>query len=223
MKKLYIVGSGGFGREVLWLVRRINRAAVERGCNPFWDIVGFIDDNPLFQGMIQDDCPIIGDCNYLGNLDMDVYVVIAIGTSSVRKQVAEKLSNYNHVHLATLVDPSVIFSERVELGDGCIICAGSILTVGIKIGNHVIINLDCTIGHDSVIGDYVTIYPSVNISGNVQIGEETELGTGTQIIQGKRIGKRSILGAGAVVVRDIADRCMAVGSPAKTVKFFDLG
>lgn len=109
----------------------------------------------------------------------------------------------------------------MTIGEGSIICAGTILTVDISIGNHVIINLDCTLGHDDIIHDFVTIYPSVNISGNIVVGECVELGTGMQIIQGKNIGKESIIGAGAVVVRYIPDRCTAVGSPAKPIKFFE--
>ena len=224
MKKLFIVGSGGFGREVLWLAKRINEKCIHTGKEPEWDIVGFIDDNESLHGTSQDDYPVLGGCEYLASLSTlheDVYAVIAIGSARVKRIVAEKLAGYSNVHFATLIDPSVIISDRVQIGEGCIICAGNILTVDIRIGNHVIINLDCTLGHDDVIGDYVTIYPSVNVSGNVEVGEEAELGTGMQIIQGKRIGKQSIIGAGAVVVKDIPEKCTAVGSPAKPIKFFE--
>ena len=112
-------------------------------------------------------------------------------------------------------------SKRIEIGEGSIICAGNILTVDIQIGKHVIINLDCTVGHDAVLHDFVTLYPSVNVSGITDIGECVELGTGMQIIQGKKVGAGSIVGAGAVVVKDIPDKCVAVGSPAKAIKFFD--
>lgn len=94
---------------------------------------------------------------------------------------------------ATLIDPSVLVSKRVEIGEGSIICAGTIITVNIKIGNHVIVNLDCTIGHDDVIEDFVTIYPSVNVSGKVLIGECSELGTEMQIIQGKKVAPNTII------------------------------
>ena len=119
---------------------------------------------------------------------------------------------------ATLVDPSALVSNRVDIGEGSIICAGTIITVDIKIGNHVIINLDCTIGHDDVIEDFVTIYPSVNVSGNVLIGECSELGTGMRIIQGKKVAPNTIIGAGAVVVKDCAESGTYVGSPAKRIK-----
>ena len=111
--------------------------------------------------------------------------------------------------------------ELVTIGEGTIICAHTIITVNISIGEHVIINLDCTIGHDAIIEDYVTLYPSVNVSGFTHIGHAAELGVGMQIIQRKSIGDYSIVGAGAVVVKDIPAKCTAVGIPAKPIKFFE--
>lgn len=210
MKDLYIIGAGGFGRGVAWLVERINEV------NPTWNIKGFIDDNESLWGSVEGEYPVLGGCKYLNSLS-DVYAVCAVGSAKVRKIIIDKLKN-SDVKFATLVDPSVLVSKRVEIGEGSIICAGTIITVDIKIGNHVIINLYCTIGHDDVVIDFVTIYPSVNVSGNVLIGECSELGTGMQIIQGKRIAPNTIIGAGAVVVKDCAESGIYVGSPAKKIK-----
>lgn len=210
MKDLYIVGAGGFGREVAWLVERIN--AVE----PTWDIKGFIDDDSTLWGTEEDGYKVVGGCDYLKSLE-STYVVCAVGSAATRKVVIEKLKAYA-VNFATVIDPSVIMSSRVKIGEGCIICAGTIITVDIIIGDYVIINLDCTIGHDDVINDYVTINPSVNVSGNVTIGDCCELGAGVQIIQGKTVVPNTIIGAGAVVVKDIVECGTYVGSPAKRVK-----
>lgn len=210
MKDLYIIGAGGFGREVAWLVERINKI------NPTWNIKGFIDDNESLWGTKEDAYNVVGDCNYLKTLG-DVYAVCAVGSVRGRKLIIDKLKDSN-VKFATVIDPAAIVSNRVEIGEGTIICAGTIITVDIEIGNHVIINLDCTLGHDDVIADYVTVYPSVNISGNVTVGECSELGTGMQIIQGKNIAPNTIVGAGAVVVKDLNESGTYVGSPAKRIK-----
>ena len=210
MKDLYIIGAGGFGREVAWLVERINEV------NPIWNLKGFIDDKESLWGSVEGEYLVLGGCEYLNSLN-NVYAVCAVGSAKVRKIIIDKLKNSN-VKFATLVDPSALVSYRVEIGEGSIICAGTVITVDIKIGNHVIINLDCTIGHDDVIEDFVTIYPSVNVSGNVLIGECSELGTGMQIIQGKKVTPNTIIGAGAVVVKDCAESGTYVGSPAKRIK-----
>jgi len=212
MKKIIIVGVGGFGREVAWLIERINQI------KPTWELLGFVDDNIELIGSVVGGYPVLGDCNWLNRQQGELYAVCAIGASKVRKQVIKKLKG---VKFATLIDPKVEMSKRVNLGEGCIICAGTILTVDITIGSHVIINLDCTIGHDAVMNDFVTLYPSVNISGNTVLGECVEMGTGCQIIQGIVIGDETIVGAGAVVVRELPRACTAVGSPAKPIKFHE--
>lgn len=211
MKNLFIIGAGGFGREVAGLVERINTVSEN------WHIVGFLDDNTSLHGTIEGGYPILGGCDYLQNIKEDIWVVCAVGASKVRKKIIEKVKQYAHVHFATVIDPSVIIINRVKIGEGTIICAGSILTVDCTIGNHVIINLDCTIGHDAILRDFVTLYPSVNVSGCVDVGEQVELGTGMQIIQGIKIVENSIIGAGAVVIRNIDESGTYVGSPARKV------
>ena len=152
----------------------------------------------------------------------DTCFVCAVGASRTREQIIDRIITTNpEIQFATLIDPSVEMSEKVSVGDGTIICAHTILTVNIVIGKHVIINLDCTVGHDAMLNDFVTLYPSVNVSGATRIGRCTELGTGMQIIQGKEIGDYAIVGAGAVVIKDIPGKCTAVGSPAKPIKYFD--
>lgn len=209
---LYIIGAGGFGREVAWLVERINQVEAT------WNIKGFIDDNISIQGHTEDGYPVLGGTDYLLNQQKEIWVICAVGSAKVRKSIIEKLQINPNIRFATVIDPSVILSDRIKIGVGTIICAGTILTVDINIGNHVIINLDCTLGHDDVIEDFVTIYPSVNVSGNVVVETCAELGTGMQIIQGKKIGKESILGAGAVVVKDCIEGRTYVGNPAKKIK-----
>lgn len=210
MKDLYIIGAGGFGREVAWLVERLNDE------NPTWSLKGFVDDNRHLWGTMEDSYPVLGGIEYLMRKE-GAYAVCAVGSAVTRKRIVERLKG-SAVHFATLIDPSVLMSKRVAVGEGSIICAGTIITVDVTIGRHVIINLDCTLGHDDVVGDFVTMYPSVNVSGNVVLGACTELGTGMQIIQGKRIATEAIVGAGSVVVREIVEGGTYVGAPAKKIK-----
>lgn len=213
MKDLIIIGASGFGREVLWLAERVNAV------DTTWNILGFIDDNDEIQGANINGYEVLGKTKDIARFP-GAYYVCAIGASVVREKVIGNISLANPgIKFAKLIDPSVEMSDLVEIGEGSIICAHTILTVNISIGNHVIINLDCTVGHDAVLNDFTTLYPSVNVSGNAYIGKGSELGTGMQIIQGKEIGEYSIVGAGSVVVKDIPPRCTAVGSPAKPIKF----
>lgn len=212
MKPLYIIGAGGFGREVAWLVERINEIS------PVWDFRGFIDDNQALWNREVDGYKIHGGCSILEQSKEDVWCVFAIGNAAIRFSGVKRLQSLGHIHFAALVDPDVKMSSSVTIGEGSIICAGTILTVDICIGSHNIINLDCTIGHDVVLEDFVTLYPSVNISGCVKIGNTTEIGTGSQIIQGIEIGSGNIIGAGSVVIKNLQSDVTAVGVPVKVVK-----
>ncbi len=209
MKDIVIIGSGGFGREVAWLIERINQK------EKTWNLLGWIDDNSEIQGTLINGYNVLGDTNYLNSLDNSIFCVCAVGSTRIREKIINKLENRK---FANLIDPSVIISDKVKFNEGVIICAGSIITTNIELGSHVIINLDCTIGHDAVLRDFVTLYPSVNVSGETFLNKGSEIGTGTQIIQGKKIGKGTIVGAGSVVVKDLPDNVVAVGSPAKTIR-----
>lgn len=209
MKDIVIIGAGGFGREVAWLIEDINKI------KPEWNIKGFIDDN-LEVGSLINGYEVLGDLEWLKK--QELYAVCAVGEPKIKKNIISRLEN-SGVKYPVLIHPSVIKSDIVEIGEGSIICAGSILTVNINIGMHVIINLDCTVGHDVQIKDYSTILPSVNVSGCVVVEECVNIGTCSAIIQGVKIDKNTIVGAGSVVVKDLPANCTAVGVPAKPIKF----
>lgn len=212
MKNIVIIGAGGFGREVAWLIEEINKVSNE------WNLLGFVDDNEEIQNTEINGYKVVGNLEWLRKQKLNV--VCAIGDPLVKKVVMEKLVDSNNSY-PVLIHPSVIYSKQVVFGEGSIICAANIITTNIEIGKHVIINLDCTIGHDAKLGDYTTVLPSVNISGYVDTGQCVSIGTGTAVIQGVKIGENSIIGAGAVVVKDIPKNCTAVGAPAKPIKFHE--
>ena len=211
MEDLVIVGAGGFGREVEWLINRINQNQIK------FNILGYIDDNQSIGTKISK-LEVISNVDGITKLNDNINVVVAIGNSKVRKQVIEKIKSIKKVKFPNIIDPSAIIDCDIIKGEGNIICAGTIATVDIEINNYNIINLDVTVGHDVKLCDYVTIYPSVNVSGNVLINDCVEVGTGTQIIQGKTIGKNSIIGAGSVVIRDIEENVTAVGVPTRVLQ-----
>lgn len=210
MKDLYIIGAGGFGREVAWVAERVNQV------NPTWTIKGFIDDNESLWGTIQGAYPVLGGIDYLLTQD-NAYTICAIGSSKTRKKIISRVTN-GKIKFATLIDPSVLIASRAKIGEGTVICANSIIAVDSTIGNHVIINLTCTIGHDDIIKDFVTINPGVNVSGFVTLEECVEMGTGSKVIQGLTISPNCIVGASAAVVKNIEETGTYVGIPAKKIK-----
>ncbi len=132
-----------------------------------------------------DGYPVLGKCEDLTGLG-EIWAVCAIGFGRTRKKIIHQVERYKNVMFATLVDPKAEVGRTCKVFEGSIICANSVLISNVNIGSHTIINLDCTIGHDSSIRDFVTVYPSVNIFGNCFVGSCSELGTGIHIMQGKR-------------------------------------
>lgn len=208
-KDIVIVGAGGFAREVAWLIEQINAKKLT------WNLLGFIDDNVNTTGKNINNYKVLGNIDYFNDFLKNTYYVIAIGNGEIRKKLSKKIQTDK---IATLIHPDVKISNTNRIGKGSIICEGNILTVNIEIGEHVIINLDSTIGHDVKINSFVTVLPSTNISGNVEIGEETIIGTGTKIIQDLKIGKKVIIGAGTIAIRNIEDGSTVVGNPGKVIK-----
>ncbi|MEA3458432.1 MAG: transferase, partial [Candidatus Thermoplasmatota archaeon] len=148
MKKVVVVGAGGFGREVMEIFKDENKIGKK------WDIVGFIDEDLAIHGKCINGFPVIGGLDWLiENNSKEIGCVIAVGNPKTKKLIVDKLKN-NEINFVNAIHPSVMMSEYVELGEDVIICAGTILTVNITIGNHVIININSTIGHDAIIKDY---------------------------------------------------------------------
>jgi sugar O-acyltransferase (sialic acid O-acetyltransferase NeuD family) len=211
-QKIAVYGAGGFAREVAWLLDSFPENK--------YQVVAFIDDNPDQHGKELNQIPVMG-LPEVKNTYPDVKVLAGIGAPKIREKVTQKTTDEG-LDFVSVVHPNVEISRFVDIGEGVVICAGNIITTNITIGNHVQINLDCTIGHDVVLGDYATLAPGVHVSGNVQIGKRAYIGTGANIINGTAdkpllIGADAIIGAGACVTRDIPPDVTAVGIPAKPI------
>ncbi len=150
--------------------------------------------------------------NECDGISPDYPTVIAIGDGSVRKKVAEQFA---HLRWGEFFE-GFCYGPRTS-GQGLMVCPGTVLTTDIKVGLHVLVNLNCTIGHDCVIGDYVTVSPSANISGNVTIGDNCYIGTNASIREKISICDDVVIGAGGVVVKDIELPGIYVGNPVKRI------
>lgn len=207
VEKIIIVGFSGFGKEVFFLAKRLGV-----------EVRGFLDDSSSVQGEEFAGASVLGVVRQWQEYS-DCKFVIAIGNPTVREKIYNDMLAIGVPRFATLIDPAAIaLPEMVEIGEGSIICAGTICTVNITIGKQVIINLNCTIGHDSKVGDFATIAPMVAVSGNVKVGRSVEIGTSASIRQGLSIGDRAMLGMGSVLTKDMPENVMFFGSPAKCIK-----
>src|SRR5262245_30291865 len=144
-QKVAIIGAGGLGREVLDIFDAIN----ER--NPRYEVVGFVVD-PQFgkPGTMVNGLPIVGGFDWLAAHSSEVACVCGVGESHVRYRLIQRASSVG-ARYCSIEHPTVVRSRWVSIGVGSVISAGCVLTNQIRIGNHVHINLACTLGHDAVL------------------------------------------------------------------------
>lgn len=206
-RKIVVYGAGGFGREIAWLAQSCNEC----------EVVAVVDDDPKYHGKEMNGIPVMS----LGEAKdkfFDASVLVAVGSPQIREKITKKVRQEG-LSIGTLIHPRTEMSPWIEMGEGAVICAGCILTTNIKMGNHVQINLDCTIGHDVIMDDYATLAPGVHVSGYVYLGKRVYVGTGAVFLNGTKenpliIGDDVIIGAGACVTKSVTSGIWG-GVPAR--------
>ena len=203
MNRLIIIGASGHGKVVADIAKLVGYA----------DIV-FLDSNSEIK-----ECagyPVLGSDSMLNELEGDV--IIAVGDGKVRKAIMEKNANRSYPFL---VHPKAVIAEGVTIGDGTVIMAGAVINPEAKIGKGCIVNTSSSVDHDCVVGDYSHVSVGSHLCGTVEVGELCWIGAGAVVSNNIRVSSNSTVGAGAVVIRHIPSNCVAVGNPAKPIRFLE--
>lgn len=210
MDEIVIFGAGGFGREVAWLIENINQE------EPRFHILGFLDDDPSLVGKRLNNYPVFEAHTFLSD-HRSISLALAVGQPLVRMAAADRLGEYA-LHYPNLIHPTVMMGNTNTLGMGNILCAGVIVTVNARIGNFCQLNLKTTVGHDCILEDFSTTACGVDLAGKSHIGRGAYLGNHATVLPSVRVGERAVVGAGAVVNRDLPAGTVSVGVPARTIK-----
>ena len=200
-RQTILIGAGGIGVVAIEVLSSTNSP-----------VAYVVDSNPSISELLG--VPVYGEMQK--NSD-DSQLLICIGNNRVRQQLALQHS----LPAGMAIDKTALISEYSSIGEGSMVFHRSIVQARTSIGTHAIINTAAQIDHDCNIGDFVHIAPSCVLCGFVTVGSGSNLGASTTIIPGVTIGKNVVTGAGAVVVTDLPDNCLAVGVPAKVIKYFD--
>jgi sugar O-acyltransferase (sialic acid O-acetyltransferase NeuD family) len=206
LRRLAVLGASGHGKVVA-------DAAAQAG----WSDITFYDDR-LSQSTPVGPWAIAGGTAELlqmrANYDA---AVVAIGDNSSRLTKQALLAAHG-IPLASVRHPSTIISRYSQIGAGSVILAGAVISAFATVGAGCIINTGATVDHDCVLGDGVHISPGGHLGGGVHIGDRSWVGIGAVIRHDIMVGADVMVGAGAAVVRHVADGLTVVGVPAHRMK-----
>ncbi|HIZ08052.1 MAG TPA: acetyltransferase [Candidatus Eubacterium avistercoris] len=206
MKKLFIIGAGGFGRELLQWVKDINTV------EPTWNIQGFIDDDLNALEGIECDYSVVGSLSECQPKDGEYYA-LAIANPKTKEKIVENMSKRN-MKFASIIHPTAILTPYSHYGEGLIMFPCAKLSVNSTVGKHVTI-MSSGVGHDVKVGDYCTLCGNVTVIRNVMIGDRTYIASNVALNADVHIGNDCYIGMGSMVTKDVPDNSKTFCNPAR--------
>ena len=210
MKKedLIIIGAGNVGGFLAYNLKTFP-----------YNVLGFLDDDPEKHGKVFYGYPVLGGVDDItkyfdkGSLN----VIVGIANPKIKRAIVEKYERLP-VLFPKIIMEDVWVSEKVTIGEGVILYPGVSINFESTIGDFVIINMNCAIGHNCHISEYSTLAPSVSLAGFTHLENCVDMGINSSTLQNVRIGNSAVIGGMAMVIDDIPSNCTAVGVPAKVIR-----
>ena len=212
VKKIVLIGAGGFGKEVAYILEKINRQQKS------YELLGFLDDGKQFHsGFDINGIPWLGDSTWILAHKDEVVCNCTIGNASVKARIQRNLTEQG-VRFETIIDKTAKIAKYTEIGPGCVLYGNVGVSVNCRVGAGVLLNEGVVVGHDTVIGDFTTIMSGTGISGACTIGEEVNIGGHAFIVPGKKIGDKARIAAGSIVFSNVRAGTTVLGNPAKRMR-----
>lgn len=204
--KVVIVGAGSVGKFLAYNVNQFTET---------YEFIGFLDDDSNKQNQIIAGLPVLGTTEKLPELvQQNTAIAWGIAFPKIKAQLVEK---YKHLEAVfpSFISKAAWISNEVKIGKGCIIYPGSSINYETRIGDFVVMNMNCAIGHNASIHDFCSLAPGVNLGGYTTLGEQTDMGIGAATKQFIMIGSNCIIGGQAMVTKNTENGNSIKGVPAK--------
>ena len=209
MKKIYIIGAGPFGRELLgWLKKD-----------------SYYKKQFLFKGFLDNRKSLLNDrgrdYNIIGNpfdfsFSKDDFCLIGVADPQYKSKLIKKLNS--NISIISFISSNAIISDTAKIGVGSVIAPWVSISNDTNIGNYVTVLIGAKIGHDCDIQHFSSIMADVKLAARVNIHKKVYIGLGATIINDVGIGQSSIVGAGSVVLKSQKNDITVFGNPAKQIK-----
>jgi len=201
-KQLIILVAGGYAQQVWWIVQRSGSH----------EIIGFLDET-LQEDQMLYGLPVRNNLDSLVSMAAGpVELISAVGDIWVRHRWHEEFGMA--YEFATVIDPTALVAPDAKIGKDVVVFAFSVCSTNAIVGDSTDINWHCVIAHDVQVGSFTDIALGVKMAGRSRVGDFCQLGTNVCLIPGTAVGNNSIIGAGAVVTKDIPEKVLALGVPA---------
>ena len=203
MTDLVIIGAGGFGREMLHHIGRINKEVA-----PTWNFVGFIDDGAT---STKEGDTVLGGLDTYLQMDKKVQYYIAIANMAIRERIANRCREAGFT-AATIIMPIARISAGCELGEGCYLAA--VLKRNVKVGPFCMIQGGSVVGRDTEVGAFTSVMTGSYFGENVKIGKYNYFGLRCNVADGVTTADNCTFGACATVMEDTTVPGTYAGVPA---------
>lgn len=161
--------------------------------------------------------PYLGDDNYIlehSILFKHIPLFMVPDSPKLRQHLYE-LYHEKGFRFETIISPKAIVSRNVKIDEGCMVQDGCNISSGVRLGKLVRVNSLANIMHDSIVEDYSTIAPSAVVLGRCNVKSIAYVGANATILPNRIIGIGGVVGAGAVVTKNVVDGVTVAGVPAR--------
>ena len=211
MDKYIVLGIGAYVANVDEI---LSAHYGTNGSNMSYELLGFIDNDSTKKGKDFYGFKVLGNLDFFMKYDEELNVISFINPQG-RSELIEPILGKHNLNFPNVVHPSAIVSKKAVVGHGNIFAQNTVVAPYAIIGNFNLLNYQVSIGHNCQIGNYITMNGGVHLAGSSIVEDKVFIGPGAVIIDNIRVGKRSRIGANAVVRNDVPPDVTAVGVPAK--------